>query len=526
MRVLTNEQMQAVDAETIDRICPGLELMERAGRGCAEAIEHEYGDDEPQKVVIFAGAGNNGGDGYVIARHLAGADWIVSVHVLKPANELPADAAKNHQRLVEMADPNDNITFIDASRPDWIVEATEDLAGADVVVDTVFGTGISGPPRGAMLQAIQLINDFDGPVVAVDIPSGVNGTTGEAPGEAVLATETLTIGAPKVGTLFHPGRFHCADVRVIDIGFPDDIIEKNADNLHLLDFVEAASRLPYRPPDTHKFEAGTLVVVAGSRQYQGAALLCAEAALRAGAGMVYLGVPESIRDAIDVTLREAIVVGLPETPSGSIAAGAIDVLAPYLERSHAVAVGPGLGRDAQTAETVEGLLSLTALPAVVDADALNAFAGRANDLAALASRTQLVITPHSGELGRMLGEDVPETALERIDLTRRIAGLLGVTLLHKGAPTLVGHPEEGVFVSTAGSSSLATGGTGDVLTGFVGGFLAQGAESLDATLVATLLHGRAGDAAAEELGKRGVVAGDLLWSFGQVMLQLETIAGD
>jgi NAD(P)H-hydrate epimerase len=526
MHILTNEQMQRVDADTFENICPGLELMERAGRGCAQLIIGGYSGEEPSGATIFAGAGNNGGDGFVIARYLAETDWEVSVHLLKSGDDLTGDAADNYERLAELADERDNIVLFDAAEEGWLEEAAEDIATADVVVDAIFGTGISGAPRGAMLDAIRLINAFPGPVVAIDIPSGVNGSTGETPGEAVMATETLTIGAPKVGSLFHPGRAHCAEVQVVDIGFPDALIEKHAGPLHLLDLREAAARLPFRAPDTHKFDAGTAVVVAGSREYRGAALLCGEAALRGGAGMVYLGVPASIRDDIDTALPEVITVPLPETEAGTVAPAALDVLGPYLERAHAVGVGPGIGRHPETAAFVEALLAASELPAVLDADAIAAFNGRADALGALASGRELVLTPHSGELARLLGEEMPEAALERIDITERIAGLLGLTLVHKGAPTLVGHSGEGVYVNTSGSSALATGGTGDVLTGFVASFLAQGAAGLDAALVACLLHGRAGDTAAEEMGKRGVIASDLMHTFGPVMVALEALAGD
>jgi len=526
VRILTNEQMQRVDADTIENICPGLELMERAGRGCAHLIMDGYGSEETSGVSILAGAGNNGGDGFVIARYLAEADWQVSVHLLKPGDQLAGDAADNFERLTELADERDNIVLFEAAEDNWLDEAAEDIVTADVVVDAIFGTGISGAPRGATLDAIRLINAFPGPVVAIDIPSGVNGSTGETPGEAVMATETLTIGAPKVGTLFHPGRAHCAEVQVVDIGFPDALIEKHAGPLHLLDLPEAAARLPFRAPDTHKFDAGTAVVVAGSREYRGAALLCAEAALRGGAGMVYLGVPASIRDDIDTALPEVITVALPETDTGTVAPAAVETLRPYLERAHAVGVGPGIGRHPETAAFVEALVGATELPAVLDADAIAAFNGRADALKALAGARDLVVTPHTGELGRLLGEEMPEATPERIEITERIAGLLGLTLVHKGSPALVGHPGEGVYVNTAGSSALATGGTGDVLTGFVTSFLAQGAAALDAALVACLLHGRAGDAAAEEVGKRGVIAGDLLHTFGPVMVALEALAGD
>ncbi len=532
MYVLSASQMQRVDAETIERVCPGIELMERAGTGCARFLLHEYGreGDEPVRAVVFCGGGNNGGDGFVIARELAQAGWRVAAYALREPERLPPDAARNHQRLVELSRACEGLVLHDAGEADWIARAVEDADEADVIVDALLGTGTRGAPRGATLDAIRIANDSPAPVVSVDIPSGVSGETGEAAGEAIVAAHTLTIGAPKVGLLFHPGRYLAGHVHVIDIGFPEDIVARHADGVFLLDVQEAAAHLPFRAPDTHKFDAGTLVVLAGSRRYRGAALLCAEAALRSGCGMVYLGVPESIAEALDVALREAIVVPLPETDAGTIAPGAADALGDVLPRAHALAIGPGLGRDDETARAVEALLEATDHPVVLDADGLVAFAGRADALARLAEGREVVVTPHDGELERLLGQTPPGAALERIAFARETAERLGVALVHKGAPALVaGEGDDGlaaVYVNASGCDALATGGTGDVLTGFVGGMLAQGAQALDAACAAVFLHGRAGDAAAAQLGRRGVTAGDLLWSFGETMRALERLAGE
>jgi NAD(P)H-hydrate epimerase len=523
MYVLTNEQMKKVDEETIDRICPGLELMERAGRGCTEVILHEVGE-ESHKAVVFCGPGNNGGDGLVIARYLGQVGWRVSVHLLKAPERFTPDAAKNYQRLREVMEKNAGVREFDATGPDWPEQALDDLADADIVVDAIFGTGVSGAPRDAALDMIMLINDCELPVFAIDIPSGVNGTTGDAPGEAVVASDTLTIGAPKVGTLFHPGKWHCGEVSVIDIGFPDDVIERYAANYHLLDRGEAASRLPYRAPDLHKFEAGTLVLLAGSAQYRGAALLAGEAALRSGCGMVYLGVPDVISADIDLALREVITVPLPSTGDGTTAPEAADVVLPYLRKADAVAVGPGMGRQEETDELIREIVTRTDCPTVIDADGITAFAGRPELLHSL--ETPIVITPHSGELARLLEAEVPETPVERMNHTSEVAARLGVTLLHKGAPSVIAGPDNGVWVNTTGSSALATGGTGDVLTGMVASLIAQGAEPMDAACVASWLHGRAGELAAEDMGTRGVIAGDLLWSMGEAVTELEALADD
>ncbi len=536
--------MQKVDEETIAHVCPGLELMERAGRGVARAIIAGFANagnpSATRKAVIFVGPGNNGGDGLVVARHLLEAGWSCSVHLLKPAAELTPDTTKNHQRLAETKSPK--LREFDAGRPDYSQRAMEDVSDAAIVIDTLFGTGVSGAPHGRAAEMIALINQTGArgvPVVSVDIPSGVDGNTGKTPGVAVRAVQTLTIGAPKTGLLFYPGRAHVGSLGVIDIGFPDAIIEKHSEPLYLLDDGEAALRLPERAPDIHKYQAGTLLVVAGSEAYRGAALLTAEAALRSGCGMVYLAVPEGIRREIDVTLREAITVALPQTAAGTIARNAFETLEPYLERADAIAIGPGLGRDDDTDAFVRDLVIACRKPVVIDADGLTAFAGNSSDFGK--TKTPIVVTPHDGEMHRLTGERVPVTSLERIKFARTTAQKLGVTLLLKGAPSLVAGPKGDLWIAGSGTSALATGGTGDVLTGLIGGFLAQcvgtirreapgpsadlqPAQMVDATCVACFLHGRSGELAARSRGVRGVIAGDLLAALGPALTALEGLS--
>ncbi len=545
MRVLTAKQMQKVDEETIAHVVPGLELMERAGRGVARAILAGFANANvpqgPRKAVIFVGPGNNGGDGLVVARHLLEAGWSCSIHLLKPVAELTPDTTKNHQRLVEMKSAA--LRELDATRPDYPQRAREDLADVSIVIDTLFGTGVSGAPRGRAAEMIAMMNSAGArgiPVVSVDIPSGVDGNTGETPGDAVRAVQTVTIGAPKTGLLFYPGRAHVGSLAVIDIGFPDDIVAKHSDPLYLLDDGEAMLRTPQRAPDIHKFQAGTVLVIAGSDAYRGAALLTAEAALRGGCGMLYLAVPEGIRSAM-VSLREAITVSLPQTKAGTIAPGAAAaVLQPYLERADAIAIGPGLGRHDATDAFVREFVLSAGKPVVVDADGLTAFAGNSSDFKK--TKTPIVITPHDGEMHRLTGEHPPMAALDRIKFARESAKKLGVTLLLKGAPALVASPTGDVWISGSGTNALATGGTGDVLTGLVASFLAQTVGALrrvapgpsadlqpaqvaDATCVACFLHGRSGELAARSRGVRGVIAGDLLAALGPAIVALEGRGG-
>ena len=508
--------MQKVDAETISRGVAGIELMERAGRGVAHTILQRYPTGH---AAIFVGPGNNGGDGLVVARLLIEAGWSCSIHLVKPGAQCTPDTAANYARLAGLP----RLTEGDAT------DAT--LANATLLIDSIFGTGFTGAPRDRSAEMIAIINRSSAgrhiPVVSIDIPSGVNGTSGAVDGEAVHADLTITIGCAKTGLLFHPGRAHTGELVVIDIGFPPEIVEKHAGRISYLDRCAAAAMLTPRAPDTHKYKAGVALVIAGSERYRGAALLAAEAALRGGCGMVYLAVPEGIHRDIPATLREAIVVPLPHTSDGTIAASAYDTLQPHIEKANAVAIGPGLDRHDDTDGFVRRVVTTCEKPLVVDADAINALSGHANELKQ--ANVPVIITPHDGELARLTGEKAPATAVERLAFSSRIATDLGVTLVHKGAPTLIAGREGEVWISGSGTSALAKGGTGDVLTGLTVSFLAQavaagapsGAQAIAAACVACFLHGRAGELLALQHGERGVIASDLLAAVGPAMVELE-----
>ncbi|NIM19276.1 MAG: NAD(P)H-hydrate dehydratase [Candidatus Latescibacteria bacterium] len=526
MEVLTTEQMKKVDEETINRICPGLELMERAGKAVADHVLRLMGESlgTPFKTVVFAGAGNNGGDAFVVARYLSKEGCAVSVHLLKPPESLPVDAQKNYLRLSEIIKANEQVRQVDASRPNWPEIVKKDLAGAHVVVDGLFGTGIDGPPRGRALEMIELMNASGVPVVSIDIPSGVQGSSGAVPGAAVRATCTVTIGRPKLGLLFYPGKSFVGEMIVADIGFPSEIVDKYASGVHILDWQTASERLPERSPDAHKYRCGTLLIIAGSRAYTGAALLSATAALRIGCGMVYLAVPQGIRDLIESASWETITIPLPETEEGTFSRAGLSALKFHIEKSDALAVGPGIGRHPETDQFVQDLLAGAGKPIVLDADGLNAFAGNSKAFARV--KSPLVLTPHTGELERLVAAEVPRDPLGQIEKTGDVAKSTKAVLLHKGAPTLVASADGEVWINTSGSSALATAGSGDVLTGFVGSFLAQGSPALDAALIASFVHGKAGEYAAAEMGVRGVIAGDLLWEIGKVLLEIDDLLPD
>jgi len=425
------------------------ELMERAGTAVAELVLREL----PGSVTVVCGGGNNGGDGKVCARVLR-----------------------------------------EAGREVRVVDGVGDLGSPDVVVDALLGIGLRDAPRDDTARMIELINGTGRPVVAVDVPSGVNASTGEVPGAAVRATATVTFGAAKVGLAVAPGRFHAGSVHLAPIGL------RPREHEHALVPASALLEVPRKDVRSTKYSAGSVLVVGGSRGLTGAPMLASLAAFRADAGYVALAAPESTLPVLETRLLEVVKRPLPEDSAGRLLPRSADAILEAAEKADVVAVGPGLGRSDGTVELVRILLERLELPVVLDADALW-------QLEPFARAAPTVLTPHSGELARLLSIDAREVDAHRLETVRRAASRFGAVVLLKGADTLVASPREGVLVATYGTPALATAGSGDVLTGIVAAFLAKGVEPRLAAGAAAVAHG----VAAELLDPQpGVVASDLL----------------
>jgi len=461
--------MAEADRRTIAAGTPVQTLMDRAGRAVAWEIRRRLDGVYGRRAVVVCGKGNNGGDGLVTAAVLTG--WGVAVDVVELATPPPADTVARA------------------------------LARADVLVDAMYGTGFTGRLEGiaadvAAASAAHL-------TVAVDIPSGIDGRTGAADGPAVQATATVTFAAHKPGLLFEPGRAHAGVVRVADIG-----IDVGAPALQLLDVDDARDALTRgeRPDDTNKWRAG-LLVVGGSGGMTGAPWFVSHAAMRAGAGIVWCGVPApSSGDG-----SEVITKVLPATDGGALA-GLGDLLV-VVERFRAVAVGPGLGTADATRAAVRELVAKAPVPLVLDADGLNAYADHATDLADRPAPT--VLTPHDGEYARLTGDPV---GVDRVDAARRLAERSGCVTLLKGPATVVADPSGRAVINPTGGAELATAGSGDVLTGIIGGFLARGLPAFDAAATAAFVHGRAGDVA----GHTGLIASDLIVALPRTLADLSS----
>jgi len=492
------EQMRAVDRAAIEQYAiPGVDLMERAGTHVARAVERAARDG---RVAVLCGTGNNGGDGLVAARVLRAAGREVTVVCVGDPAGYRGDAAVNMTRLA-----GEGPRRLDGTPWQGFGAAGDPLAGATVLVDALLGTGFQGSPRDEAARAIELINGHGAPVVAVDVPSGIDADDGTVPGVAVRADVTVTFHAAKVGLWVHPGKGHAGTVQVVDIGIPASV---HVDTSAGLATAAVAAGLPRRGAESSKFTSGHVVVVGGSRELAGAPRMAAAAAMRAGAGYVSVCVPAAIQPSIAAGMVELMGHALPEEQGALSPVGADETLE-LAARAGALVVGPGLGRSGGARELTRELASASPVPFVLDADGIAAFDG---DAAALAERAAAaVITPHAGELGRLLGVSSEEVQARRLAHARAAAARCSAITVLKGDDTIVALPDGRVAISPGDSPALATAGTGDVLSGVIGALLAEGCEPVRAACAAVWLHAEAGRVAAREHGAaEGVVASDVI----------------
>ncbi|MFQ6091194.1 MAG: NAD(P)H-hydrate dehydratase [bacterium] len=508
MKVATTQQMRQIDRITIEEVgIPGLDLMERAGQGVVNAIEGTLIDIGHSRVVIFCGRGNNGGDGFVVARLLAQREAEVDVYLLGERAEVGGDAKVNLDRALSMGLRVKEVRSL---------EQIAHPLRTDVVVDAIFGTGIKGPVRGFPAEVIDLINRSEGRIVAVDVPSGLNTDTGEVEGPCVRAEVTATMGLPKLGLLLFPGKACVGRLEVVDIGVPPQVVERAGIAIELMEPEEIAHLVPRRSPNAHKGDCGRVAVVAGSVGMTGAAALCCQAVLRSGAGMAILGIPKSLNDLMEVKLTETMTKPLPETEERTLSLAAEQEIEELLDWADVLALGPGLSQNSETQELVRKVIRRVSVPTVIDADGLNALSGHLDCLTE--SEAELILTPHSGELSRLIERPISNIEANRVEVARQAARSFGTVLTLKGAPTVVADPSGHVHINPTGNAGMATAGCGDVLTGLIGGMLAQGLKGIDAARAGVYLHGLAGDLAAQTKGEWGVMAEDMVEALPEAML--------
>jgi len=507
--VFTGEEMRRLDERAVRELkIPGLTLMENAGRGAADAILRRLAADRrplrSRRVAIVCGKGGNAGDGFVVARHLARRGVRCDVVLTTPPAEVRGDAATKLRDLQKVRVRPRQVSDAAALAPI--------LARADLVVDALLGTGSRGAPEGFLAEAIDAMNASGRPIVALDIPSGLP-ADGGAPGRAaVRADQTVTFAGIKRGLVEWPGRDLAGAVSVAGIGVPADEIARGITTFEL-ERDDVARHFPRRERGAHKGTYGHLLVVAGSVGKTGAAALAATGALRSGAGLCTVATPSSQQPIVASLVLEAMTEPLPEGTPGFAGAAAWDTLAALIDARDAVAIGPGLGLADDTRALARRLVAEARAPMVVDADALTALVDHLEVLRKASAPRCL--TPHPGELARLLGVSVPDVQRDRIGAARAFALAHRVYVVLKGSVSVIADPDGTVLLNPTGNPGMASGGTGDVLTGVVGAFLARGLAARDALASAVYLHGLAGDVAAERVGEESLIARDVIAALGE-----------
>ena len=514
MRVLNTRQMRDADRRTIEEIgIPSIVLMENAGRQAVAAMEAAFDDLATSQVGVLCGRGNNGGDGFVVARTLIQRGVDVGVFLLGSVSEITGDARINLEVLGRIG-----VTVVEiASAQEWELHFTE-ISECDLVVDAILGTGFRGQLSGLLETVVADVNALGVPIVSIDLPTGVSADTHVVEGTAIEASMTVTLGAPKIPLVFPPADSHGGDLVIADIGIPYPVFEElEGEYLELLTRERMREIVPARVADSHKGDFGRVLVVAGSNGRTGAAHLSAIGALRSGAGLVTIATPRSCVPIIAAMAPEYMTEGLDETASGTIDYGAVDRVLDI--QADVIAVGPGLGQAPSTSAFVHALVERAGVPLVLDADALNAFVGEPERLMGR-DGVDVIITPHPGEMARLLNTSIEKVQSDRLKHAREFAAAHKVHVVLKGHRTVIAGPDGRTFVNLTGNAGMATGGTGDLLTGMLAAWFAQLLDAEAACKLAVYLHGTAGDLAEADEGEVALIATDMAARLGDAVLEL------
>ncbi|MGB9814059.1 MAG: NAD(P)H-hydrate dehydratase [Thermovenabulum sp.] len=515
MKVVMPETMKKLDKIAVQEYgIPSIVLMENAGKAVADVAERAFFEQrlKAKRVYVFCGKGNNGGDGFAAARHLKNKGFEVEVFAVEGKSKISGDALINCNIIEKMGIP----TYL--INDDEGLKRARDAAKDDAfIIDALLGTGVKGEVKGILKEVINIINNSTSYKIAVDIPSGVCGATGKILGCVVKADETVTMGLLKPGLLLYPGALYTGKVTVADIGMPVDLIEKiESEGVLLKEDIIKSYFEPY-PPNVHKGYFGKVFIIAGSKGLTGAAALCGLASQRAGAGLVTVGVPESLTPIFEIKLTEVMKKPLPDI-DGKISFKALEPALEFAEKVDAVAIGPGLSQDEETKEFVKQFVKNCNKPMVIDADGLNAFQEEPERL--LERGGDVVLTPHSGELSRLLSVSVAEIEEDRWQAVTKAAKKFNCTVLLKGARTLIKDSNSPVYINPTGNPGMATGGSGDVLTGIIAAFLARKMTPLNAAQAGAYIHGLAGDIAKRVKGEISLIAGDIIENLDKAFLDI------
>jgi len=513
MYLVTASEMQQMDRQTIESFgIPGRVLMENAGLGATRILSDQFDDIINKKVGVIAGPGNNGGDGFVIARYLAQKGSDVAVYLFAESARVKGDAAANLKLLFPL-----NVPVVEMPDEQSFLAHKTGMLHKEIWIDALLGTGLKSDVKGYFKKIIEFINDLSKPVFSVDIPSGLNSDTGQVCGACIRAQVTATFAFAKTGHMLFPGAEHTGYLEIIDIGIPDHIAKSIRPKQHLL--TPKRIRLAFKPriPDAHKGTTGHVLIVSGSAGKTGAAAMTAMSAMRAGAGLVTLAIPESLNPILETQVLEAMTYPLRETENGIIGESSFNKIMDLLLGKKSLAIGPGLGEAAETKKLVHRIIKESPVPIVIDADGLNNIAGSTELLKK--AKAPLILTPHPGEMARLMGSTTGSVQKDRITCAREFAKKFNVHIVLKGAKTIIAHPEGNIFINPTGNPGMASGGMGDVLTGIIAGLVAQGFSPETATHTGVYLHGAAADMLAQKIGPFGYLSTEVMNAIpGQIKL--------
>jgi NAD(P)H-hydrate epimerase len=514
IKIATANEMQEIDRVTIKKYgVPGMVLMERAGLAVVSKINEIYSD---RKVVVLCGGGNNGGDGFVIARILHNQGREVKLFTASNPGDLKGDAKINYNAAKKYGV---KISPINKFKP----VSTKLFNRNSLMIDALLGTGLSKDVRSPVSGVINRINKLSCPVISVDIPSGVSSDTGQIMGCAVKARHTITFGLPKRGHLLYPGAEHSGELFIEDIGFHQKLLQSDKIKINLVRKQDAVHLLRTRPKYSHKGTYGHVLLLAGSRGKTGAALMASKACLRAGAGLVTIGIPETLVGALQSRVTEEMILPLADKGDGTLSFSSADAILGFLnKKGNVLAIGPGLSVDDEISKLVRLLVLKSKVPLVLDADGLNAIADKTSILKK--SRAPVILTPHTGEMARLLMQNTngkrQSIEEDRIETAVSFARRTKTCLVLKGVPTVIAGPDGNAFVNSSGNPGMSTAGAGDVLTGMISAFLAQKLSPEDASVLAVFMHGHTGDVVAEKMGQQSLIASDIIKAIPKVFNSL------
>jgi NAD(P)H-hydrate epimerase len=515
MKLVSVQEMRALERRAIDEYeIPALILMENAGRQIADRVRELLGTAADKQILLLVGRGGNGGDGLVAARHLLNAGARVQVFLCDSGGAMSPEAAANLRILEKMPA---RITVWDATSIKLLV-LIQIILATDLIVDAIFGTGFQGETPELLHQLIQMANTRRCPLLAIDVPSGLSADDGRCAGVTIRADHTVALGLVKLGLVLDEAGPYVGQLQVADISLPQALLDSHSAQHTLTEAAEVRSALPPRVEDSHKRDYGLAVTIGGSAGMSGAIALASQAALRAGAGLVTCALPASLLPPLSA-YPEIMFHPLPETLDRRLSMAAMPEIMALLADADAGVVGPGLARYLEAPALVEAIITQTPVPLVVDADALNALAGRGEIFQS--SPQPLIITPHPGEMARLIVSTPDAVQQNRLALAVKYAVEWGVVLVLKGHRTVIATPQGKIFINPTGNAGMATAGSGDVLAGLIAGLLAQGLSAEQAAVSGVFLHGAAGDLAAAQTGQRALIAGDIIAALPQVLWQIE-----